>query len=135
MYICILHLRGRYTKQACTKRCNVEICVNTFLPPTNEVCEGYVFTPVCQSFCSQGVFASVHAGIHTPTSGSRYPPPPGAGTPFTVHAGRYGQQAGSTYPTGMHTCAVARFNVAPEHLSSRTRFLTPPIVNSECPPP
>ena len=24
------------------------------LPPTNEVCEGYVFTPVCQSFCSQG---------------------------------------------------------------------------------
>ena len=25
-----------------------------FLPPANEVCEGYVFTPVCQSFCSQG---------------------------------------------------------------------------------
>ena len=24
------------------------------LPPTNEVCEGYDFTPVCQSFCSQG---------------------------------------------------------------------------------
>ena len=24
------------------------------LPPANEVCEGYVFTPVCQSFCSQG---------------------------------------------------------------------------------
>ena len=23
------------------------------LPPANEVCEGYVFTPVCQSFCSQ----------------------------------------------------------------------------------
>ena len=23
------------------------------LPPGNEVCEGYVFTPVCQSFCSQ----------------------------------------------------------------------------------
>ena len=24
-----------------------------FLPPANEVCEGYVFTRVCQSFCSQ----------------------------------------------------------------------------------
>ena len=24
-----------------------------FLPPANDVCEGYVFTPVCQSFCSQ----------------------------------------------------------------------------------
>ena len=24
------------------------------LPPANEVCGGYVFTPVCQSFCSQG---------------------------------------------------------------------------------
>ena len=24
------------------------------LPPANEVCEGYVFTPVGQSFCSQG---------------------------------------------------------------------------------
>ena len=27
---------------------------DTFLPPTNEVCKGYVFTPVCQSFCSWG---------------------------------------------------------------------------------
>ena len=24
------------------------------LPPANVLCEGYVFTPVCQSFCSQG---------------------------------------------------------------------------------
>ena len=24
------------------------------LPPASKVCEGYVFTPVCQSFCSQG---------------------------------------------------------------------------------
>ena len=24
------------------------------LKPANEVCEGYVFTPVCQSFCSPG---------------------------------------------------------------------------------
>ena len=26
----------------------------SLLPPANEFCEGYVFTPVCQSFCSQG---------------------------------------------------------------------------------
>ena len=25
-----------------------------FLPPANEVCEGYVFTPFCQSFYSRG---------------------------------------------------------------------------------
>ena len=31
--------------------------VRLSLPPANVVCEGYVFTPVCQSFCSQG-------GIH-----------------------------------------------------------------------
>ena len=45
-----------------------------FLPPANEVCEGYVFTPVCQSFCSQGeVSSSMHAEIHIPP-GSRHPP-------------------------------------------------------------
>ena len=26
----------------------------SLLPPANEFCEGYVFTSVCQSFCSQG---------------------------------------------------------------------------------
>ena len=50
-----------------------------FLPPANEVCEGYVFTSVCQSFCSQGVSVSVHAGIHTP-----HPPPPEQ-TPWSRH--------------------------------------------------
>ena len=62
---------------------------NLLLPPANEVCEGYVgyvFTPVCQSFCSQGGgSASVHAGI-ADTPGSRQPPqeqipPLGADTP------------------------------------------------------
>ena len=92
------------------------------LPPANEVCKGYIFTPVCQSFCFQGVSASVHAGIHTPLRadtpleqrppGSRHPPEadtpleadtpsPEADTPWeadtppcAVHAGRYGQHAG-----------------------------------------
>ena len=41
------------------------------LPPANEVCEGYVFTPVCQSFCSYGG--------HLPQCMLGYadPPPPG----------------------------------------------------------
>ena len=33
------------------------ILVNVFLPPANEVCEGYVCTPVCWSICSQGEHA------------------------------------------------------------------------------
>ena len=33
------------------------------LPPTIEVCKGYVFTPVCQSFCSQGGLHLV-GGLH-----------------------------------------------------------------------
>ena len=49
-----------------------------YLPPANEVCEGYVFTPVCQSFCSQG-------------EGSTWAGSPPAGTPsWQVHpTGRY----------------------------------------------
>ena len=31
----------------------IQIKALTSLPSANEVCEGYVFTPVCQSFCSQ----------------------------------------------------------------------------------
>ena len=42
----------------------------TFLPPANEVCEGYVFTPVCQSFCSQ-------EGLHPSMQWVRQPPPQG----------------------------------------------------------
>ena len=51
--------------------------------------KGNVFTPICQSFCSQeGVSASVHAGIHTPpgqTSPGQTPPrqiPPWEDTPW-----------------------------------------------------
>ena len=105
-----------------------------FLPPANEVCEGYVFTPVCQSFCSQGgsTWAGTPPGqVHPPQAGTpgRYtplgscPPPsrsplqvhPRAGTPWqvhppgAVHAGIYGQQAGSTHPTGMHSFWMKNF--------------------------
>ena len=35
---------------------------NLLLPPANEVYEGYVFTPVRQSFCSQGMSPGSHPG-------------------------------------------------------------------------
>ena len=35
-----------------------------FLPSANEVCKGYVFTPVCESFCSWGGSAPVHTEMH-----------------------------------------------------------------------
>ena len=44
---------------------------------------GNVFTPVCQSFCSQGVSASLHTGIHTP-SRQTTPSPPSLGRPPTL---------------------------------------------------
>ena len=48
-----------------------------FLPPANEVCECYVFTPVCQSFCSRGVCSSAWWDAppcpHPPARG-RHPP-------------------------------------------------------------
>ena len=95
------------------------------LPSSNEVCEGYVFMPVCQSFCSWGGGLPQCMLGYTPlgsrhiweadTPQSRHPleadnpqkqTPPEADTPScAVHAGRYSQQAGGTHPTGMHTCS------------------------------
>ena len=63
-----------------------------YLPPTNEVCEGYVFTGVCLSTGGGGVYAT-----HTPTAECML---------------GYGQQAGSTHPTGMHSCLYGVFPLA-----------------------
>ena len=94
-----------------------------FLPPANEVCEGYVFTSVCQSFCSQGGSTwQVHPLGRYPQAGTplgRYPPagtpllgrytPPWAGTPKTgtppgqVHpplSSRYTPLGRYTHPPG-----------------------------------
>ena len=52
------------------------------LPPTNDVCEGYVFTGVDLS--TGGVPGQVHPGRYTPWAGTpsgRYAPSPRAGTP------------------------------------------------------
>ena len=81
-----------------------------FLPPANEVCEGYVFTPGCHSVPGGGVFHS--ACWDTPPRpeadtqpDQRQTPPGSRPNPFAVHAGRYGQHSGGTHPTGMHTCS------------------------------
>ena len=41
-----------------------------YLPPANEVSEGYVFTPVCQSFCSRWGAGSASRGICIHPGGS-----------------------------------------------------------------
>ena len=71
-----------------TDRIHIKVLTTLpFLPPANEVCEGYAFTPVCHS---------VHKGgrpRQVPPSG-RYSPwartPPGRYTPLQIHPpGRY----------------------------------------------
>ena len=57
-------------------------CPNS-LPPANEVCEGYVFTPICQSFCSLGGVCprctsspAIRGRLPPPTPDQRQTPPP-----------------------------------------------------------
>ena len=60
-----------------------------YLPPANEVCEGYVFTHVCHSV-HRGGSVPLHTGIHPPgpeagTPQKQIPPRPEAGTPRSRH--------------------------------------------------
>ena len=63
-----MFLLGINNSVSCSQFNEVYTYFNTYLPPANEVCEGYVFTPVCQSFCSQG---GEYLGRYPP--GTRYP--------------------------------------------------------------
>ena len=93
-----------------------DILRTAFLPPTNEVCEGYVFTGVCLSTGGGSTWAGTPGQVH-PLAGTppgRYTPqagtspgqvhPPGRYTPRPQCMLGYGQQAGGTHPTGMHSC-------------------------------
>ena len=83
--------------------------------------KGNVFTPVSQSFCSQGGLPQYMLGCILPQTRCRHPPRPEAdppkpprtrgrhSPPGAVHAGRYGQQEGGTHPTGMHSCSLNFF--------------------------
>ena len=117
------------TQTHCVGMCGHTIRANFLLPPASKVCKGYVFTPVCKSFCSQGgvpgqeLPGQVHPKAGTPMrrytlskAGTPTRPitryTPWAGTPplgrYTTHQPQcmlgYIQQAGGTHPTGMHSC-------------------------------
>ena len=80
--------------------------LSDFYHPKKKLRKGDVFTPVYQSFCSQGsrwVPAPVHAGTHPHWAGT--PPaqtPPRADT--LPHPQQTATAADGTHPTGMHTC-------------------------------
>ena len=82
---------------------------NRLLPPANEVCEGYVFTRVCQSFCSQGGRAWPGGACVAGACVARGACMPGGACAVCTPRGliirdTFGQCAGGTHPTGMHSC-------------------------------
>ena len=82
--------------------------VMLYLPPANEVCEGYVFTGVC---LSTGGCLLLGGGASSPGAAPGGVPAPGGAccggsgpggtwwrSPWTATA------EGGTHPTGMHSC-------------------------------
>ena len=67
---------GRYASYWNAFLCKYFWLMLYFLPPANEVCEGYVFTPVCQTFCSQGGCLPQCILGYTNSSRTRPPPTP-----------------------------------------------------------
>ena len=86
------------------------VCIYFYCPQT-KLRKGNVFTPVCQSFCSQGgCLPQCILGYTHPPLGRH---PPWANTPYQVHAGiqclayagiNMATAADGTHPTGMHSC-------------------------------
>ena len=76
---------------------------NCFYCHSNEVCEGYVFTPVYQSFCSQGLGSASRGGRGTASragsaSGGLHPE-----GQWGLHPGGRGSASrGSLHPGGLH---------------------------------
>ena len=108
----------------------------SFLLPANKVCEGYVFTPVCQSFCSQGV--CLLRGVPAPRGGAcsqggvcsqgdllRGGLLLGGGLLLVECLLRGGcgdppemaTAAGGTHPTGMHSCSCCFHSIQNRMLS------------------
>ena len=73
-----------------------------FLPPANEVCEGYVFTGVCLS--TGGACTLRMPPRHAHPLGPEHAPP-GTYAPL-ADTTRCGQWADGTHPTGMHSCLI-----------------------------
>ena len=100
-----------------------------FLPPANVVCEGYVFTRVCQSFCSRGGGGGVHA-THTPHYACPLPschtcPPPLPCTP-----------PGHVCPSATHTplpCLPPRHTCLPPlPCIPPGPHMPPPVMHTPC---
>ena len=92
------------------------------LPPANEVCEGYVFTAVCHSFCSQGgTWAGAPPGAGTHLSGQVHRPPWGR---YTTPPGRYTPH-GQVNPLGqVHT--PGQVHPPPRQVHTSPGWYTPP---------
>ena len=100
-----------------------------FYRPQTKLREGNLFTPVCQSFCSQGDVhgrRSVHGrgcawqGTCVAGGGMR-----GGG----VWAGEMATEAGGTHPTGMHSCYGNILSVV-AHTSLVPTYYATDILNS-----
>ena len=83
-----------------------EYTIFQFLPPAKEVCEGYVFTPVCQSFCSHGGVPGQVPPSQAPCPPGRYPParytPPARYPPARHPAPRQVPPKPGTHPSQVH---------------------------------
>ena len=78
-----------------------------FLLSANEVAERQCFTPVCQSFCSQGEVYTPLGRHPRQTPPGRHPDTPLADTPCladTAPPPETATAADGTHPTGMHSC-------------------------------
>ena len=92
--------------------------LNVSLLPANEVCEGYVFTPVCQSFCSQGgsTWAGTPPWVGTPprqVPQGRYTPLPGTPPGRYPRAGTPPSLAGAPPWAGTPRAGIPPWQVHP----------------------
>ena len=90
-----IRVKGRWSN----KSRQMWIHFASFLPPANEVCEGYVFTSVCHSV--------QRGGGHVWRGGG-------------VHAGETATEAGGTHPTGMHSCCFC--SLKPNNLTCQLHW-------------
>ena len=93
-------------------------CLLHFYRPQTKLRKGNAFTPVCQSFYSQGsVCLSACWDTHPPPPGQTPPGqiPPAQTLPIPVHTGiDMATAADGTHPTGMHSCHCEEFSISPK---------------------
>ena len=142
-------------------QCPVGICDGVcpcavWTPPHNSIThvyrmqmkvrKGNVFTSVCQEFCPQGVYPSMHWGRHpswsdTPWSDTPWSDtPPGQTLPSdqTAPLVRHPPRLPLQHPTGMHSCLSVSMSVSvlgsvnTPLVTSRTNWLLLGLYNANC---